>query len=120
MSKSKDGGFVLGDFELGSKGDMSREPANQERQQQVEDQKFNTLISALREGQCDELASCLGILSPGQREKLNSELNMVSGDLKWVQPEQQKEAIEIIGEIDHAETRDAQMKARKRLSDLLV
>ncbi len=120
MSKNEGGGSVLGDFELGSKGDPSREPADQEQIQSEEQEKFNALLGTLFESQRGELASYLGLLSPVQRERLDSELNMVGGDLKWIQPEQQQEAIEIFGEIDHAASRDEQMNARKRLSDLLA
>ena len=119
MNKNKGGGSVLGDFELGSKGNPVEEAASQEGVREAELQKFDSLVDALRESERGELAAYLGLLSGAQREKIDSELNMISGDLKWVQPDQQNKAIEILGEIDGAANREEQIRARNRLSELL-
>jgi hypothetical protein len=116
-------GFIIGDFETGFKGTGPVELEAEEGLRQEElSQELDTLLSALRSSGRNELASFMVSLPLDQIQRIDSGLNMeFKGivDLKWVEPEQQSEVINLLDQVAQGGDAAAVKKACGQIASLV-
>jgi hypothetical protein len=108
---------------LGQGGFDPREAAAQERKRQEKGSRdFEALTQKLQETGRRDLALYLEKLSQEQRGKIDAGLNMEGSgmvNLQYAVSERQRDIIELLNELIHAQDSAAGRNASRRISDLL-